>query len=69
MSLSKANRVFSSRLLQTSDGDTGIWLTDLKPENVMLVPDPVNPDDKRIKVLDFGIANITQTNLVEKLVF
>lgn len=36
----------------------GIVHRDLKPENVMLVPDPVNPDDKRIKVLDFGIAKV-----------
>ncbi len=36
----------------------GIVHRDLKPENVMLVPDPVNPDEKRIKVLDFGIAKV-----------
>jgi HEAT repeat protein len=36
----------------------GIVHRDLKPENVMLVPDPVNPEDKRIKVLDFGIAKV-----------
>jgi serine/threonine protein kinase len=40
---------------------------DLKPDNVMLVSEPDR--SLRVKVLDFGIANITQTNLVEKLVF
>jgi serine/threonine protein kinase/HEAT repeat protein len=33
---------------------------DLKPENVMLVADSVRPDEERIKILDFGIAKVTQ---------
>lgn len=56
MSLSKADGVFSGRLLQTSDGDTGIWLTDLKPENVFLIRDPDIEGGERTKLLDFGLA-------------
>lgn len=33
-------------------------LTDLKPENIMLVPDPVAPAGVRAKILDFGIAKM-----------
>ncbi|HNK44619.1 MAG TPA: protein kinase [Pseudomonadota bacterium] len=36
----------------------GIIHRDLKPENVMLVPDPLKPDERRVKVLDFGIAKV-----------
>ena len=32
---------------------------DLKPENLMLVGDPVAPGGERVKVLDFGIAKLT----------
>jgi len=31
---------------------------DLKPENVFLVPDPLDPQRPRVRVLDFGIAKI-----------
>jgi len=36
----------------------GIIHRDLKPENVMLVPDPLKPEERRVKVLDFGIAKV-----------
>lgn len=36
-----------------------MWLTDIKPENLMLVADPVAPGGERVKVLDFGIAKLT----------
>ena len=32
---------------------------DLKPDNIFLVPDPEIPGSERIKLLDFGIARIT----------
>jgi hypothetical protein len=31
-----------------------------QPENVMLVPDPERPGERRVKVLDFGIAKLSQ---------
>ena len=31
-------------------------MTDLKPENIFIVPDPVAPLGERVKLLDFGIA-------------
>lgn len=34
----------------------GVIHRDLKPENINVVPDPVVPGAKRIKILDFGIA-------------
>lgn len=34
---------------------------DLKPQNVMLVADPERPDEERVKVLDFGIAKLTDS--------
>ncbi|WP_428264170.1 serine/threonine-protein kinase [Haliangium sp.] len=37
----------------------GIIHRDLKPENVFLVPDPQVPGGERAKVLDFGIAKLT----------
>jgi len=37
----------------------GIIHRDLKPENVFLCPDPDMPDGERIKLLDFGIAKLT----------
>ena len=38
----------------------GIVHRDLKPQNIMLVSDPVAPGGERVKVLDFGIAKLTQ---------
>lgn len=37
----------------------GIVHRDLKPENLMLVPDPVAVGGERVKILDFGIAKLT----------
>lgn len=37
----------------------GVIHRDLKPENLMLVLDPVAPGGERVKLLDFGIAKIT----------
>ena len=36
----------------------GITHCDLKPENLMLVPDPLGPGGERVKILDFGIAKL-----------
>ncbi|HEV8321121.1 MAG TPA: serine/threonine-protein kinase [Myxococcota bacterium] len=38
----------------------GIVHRDLKPDNVFIVPDPENPGRERIKVLDFGIAKLSE---------
>jgi hypothetical protein len=38
----------------------GIVHRDLKPENIMIVADPEVPGGERIKVLDFGIAHLTE---------
>jgi serine/threonine protein kinase len=38
----------------------GIIHRDLKPDNLMLVADPVAPGKERVKLLDFGIAKLTQ---------
>jgi serine/threonine protein kinase len=37
----------------------GIVHRDIKPENLMLVGDPVAPGGERVKVLDFGIAKLS----------
>lgn len=37
----------------------GIVHRDLKPQNVMIVPDPQMPGGERTKLLDFGIAKVT----------
>lgn len=38
----------------------GVVHRDLKPDNLMLVADPVAPGGERVKVLDFGIAKLTR---------
>lgn len=38
----------------------GIVHRDIKPDNIMLVPDPIAPGGERVKVLDFGIAKLAQ---------
>jgi serine/threonine protein kinase len=38
----------------------GIIHRDLKPDNIFLVPDPEMPGGERIKVLDFGLAKLTE---------
>lgn len=39
--------------------EKGIVHRDLKPENVMLVPDPEVHSGERVKILDFGIAKLS----------
>jgi len=39
----------------------GIIHRDLKPDNIFLVPDNELPSGERVKVLDFGIAKLTDT--------
>jgi serine/threonine protein kinase len=41
-------------------------LTDLKPDNIMLVPDVEMPGSERVKILDFGIAEVAIFVLDEK---
>jgi eukaryotic-like serine/threonine-protein kinase len=38
----------------------GIVHRDIKPQNIMIVPDPSTPRGERVKVLDFGIAKIVR---------
>ena len=45
-------------ILQFPDGNVSLWLTDLKPDNVMIVSDPEAPGGERAKILDFGIAKL-----------
>jgi hypothetical protein len=40
-------------------------LTDLKPSNVMLVPDQMVTGGERVKLLDFGIAKLSQSSSLE----
>ncbi len=40
---------------------------DLKPDNIMIVPDEEAPGGERVKLLDFGIAEIAHRFLVGKL--
>ena len=46
----------------STDGADRFWVTDLKPANIMLVPDPETPSGERVKILDFGIAKILETD-------
>jgi serine/threonine protein kinase len=41
----------------------GIVHRDLKPDNLMLVPDAVAPGGERVKILDFGIAKLTDKDI------
>lgn len=43
----------------------GIIHRDLKPGNVMLVPDPAMPTGERVKVLDFGLAKLSEVREAE----
>lgn len=42
-------------------GILGLAFSDLKPDNVMMVPDPHMPIGERTKLLDFGIAKVAAT--------
>jgi serine/threonine protein kinase len=42
--------------------DLGIVHRDIKPQNIMIVPDATAPAGERVKMLDFGIAKITEQN-------
>lgn len=44
--------------------DKGIVHRDLKPDNVMIVADSTGPGGERTKLLDFGIAKITERGAV-----
>ncbi len=39
----------------------GVTHRDLKPENIFIVPDPENPGGERTKILDFGIAKLSES--------
>ncbi len=41
----------------------GIVHRDLKPDNIFVVPDPDSPTGERTKILDFGIAKLTDIGL------
>ena len=41
----------------------GVVHRDLKPDNIMLVPDPARPGEERVKLLDFGVAKIVQEHI------
>ncbi len=41
--------------------EKGVVHRDLKPENIMLLRDPDDPAREDVKVLDFGIAKILES--------
>jgi serine/threonine-protein kinase len=43
--------------------DKGIVHRDLKPDNIFVVEDPESPIGERVKILDFGIAKLTDVGL------
>src|SRR5262245_19330639 len=43
--------------------DKGVIHRDLKPDNIMVMRDPDSPGGERVKLLDFGIAKLTDVGL------
>ena len=43
--------------------DKGVIHRDLKPDNIMVMRDPDSPGGERVKLLDFGIAKLTDIGL------
>lgn len=44
----------------------GIIHRDLKPANVMVIPDPHSPTGQRVKLLDFGVAKLCDSDALTK---
>lgn len=54
-------------LALSATGRSGIVHGDIKPENIMIVPDPAVDGGERTKLVDFGIARVPADGQVETL--